>query len=100
MFVSVMKKPPKPQKSSEKRQQEVECMIEKFLELGFPLEDPGVQEFIKITREYSENGIGSSGVIRFDEHKRLLKYILSVQPHVESRMVLEHTGKSTSSMMS
>lgn len=88
-----MKKPPKPVKAAEKRQQEVESMMEKFLELGFPLEEPGVQEFVKVTRDYSENGIGSSGIIRFDAHNRIMKYILSTQPHVESRMLLEYTGK-------
>lgn len=88
-----MKKPPKPTKPAEKRQQEVESMMERFLELGLPLEHPNVQEFVKATRDYSEKAIGSSGIIRFYDFDRIMKYILSVQPHVESIMLIEHTGK-------
>lgn len=93
MFGFVMKKPPKPVKPAEKRQSEVESMMEKFLELELPLEHPGVQEFLKATREYSEKAIGSSGIIRFNEFNRVMQYILSVQPHVESRMLIDYTGK-------
>lgn len=88
-----MKKPPKPQKPLEKREQEVESLTNQFMELGFPLDHPGVQEFIKRTKDFVFNNIGSSGTIRFDEFDRHMKYILSTQPHIESRMVLEYTKK-------
>ena len=87
-----MKKPPKPQKPLSKRELEVENLTNQFLELGFALEHPGVQEFVSITKDYIK-GIGSSGIIRFDEYDRHMNYIFSMQPHVESRIVLEYTKK-------
>jgi hypothetical protein len=86
----------KEKKNPETRQREVESLMSQFLELGIPLDEPGTQEFIKITKDFVDNCIGSSGTIKFTEFDRNMKYIFSTQPHVESRIVLEHVSGSGS----
>lgn len=83
-------------KTAEKRAEEIESIMNQFLEIGIPIETPGVQEFIKKTKSFAEDGVGDSGSIRFEEYDRVLRYVLSTQAHVESRAVLESTKKARS----
>lgn len=80
----------KNQKTKDIRQKEVDSLMQQFLELGIPLDDPGTQEFIKITKDFVDLGHGQSGSIKFLEFNRVMKYIFSMQSHIESRMVLEY----------
>ena len=75
-------------KTLEKRQKEVQTIMEKFLDLGFPLDHLGTQLFIKITKDFVNHGIGASGTINFKEFGRIMEYIFSMQPHIESRVAL------------
>jgi hypothetical protein len=83
----------KPKKTLEKRQHEVDSLMKQFLDLGFPLEHESTKEVFKIFKDFEHNGNGSSGVIRFTEFDRVMRYILSTQPHIESRVMLEYVGK-------
>jgi hypothetical protein len=76
-------------KSPEKRQEEVQIIMEKFLDLGFPLDHPGTQTFIKITNDFVNHGYNASGTINFKEFGRVMEYIFSMQPHIESRVALK-----------
>ncbi len=76
-------------KSEEKRKQEVQTIMDKFLDLGFPLDHPGTQEFIKISNDFINYGYGASGTINFKEFDRIMEYIFSMQPHIESRVSLK-----------
>lgn len=80
-------------KDAEKRSEEVDRIMNQFLELGFAIDHPGVQAFIKTARLFAEEGIGASGTVRLDEYDRTLQYVLSTQSHIESRAVLEFTKK-------
>ena len=80
---------PKNPKTFEKRQQESEKLLNEFLELGIALDHPGTQKFIKCIKEFTDNGIGSSGIILFEEYERVMQYIFSMQQHVDSRVVLQ-----------
>lgn len=83
----------KPKKTLEKRQQEVDNIMKQFLNLGFPIDHEGVQEFFKLVKDFEQNNISLSGTIKFPEFDRRMQYILSSQPHIESRVMLEYTGK-------
>ena len=86
-------KPTKPIKSLEERSKEVENISNQFLELGISMEYPGTQEFFKICKEFQINAISASGTIKFPVYNRLMRYIFSTQPHVTSRMILEHVAQ-------
>lgn len=86
----------KAKKTQEQRQSEVDKLLEQFLELGIPLEIPGTQEFIKITKEFVQQGYSSSGIIKFPEYNRILEYVLSLQPHIVSRAIFVNTAKKPS----
>ena len=83
----------KAKKSPEQRQSEVDHLMDQFLELGFPLELPGTQEFIKITKDFVQHGQSASGTIKFPEYHRVMEYIFSMQPHVVSRVNITSTIK-------
>ena len=55
-------------KSAEKRKEEVQTIMEKFLDLGFPLDHPGTQLFIKVTNDFVNHGYSASGTINFKEY--------------------------------
>ena len=80
----------KKSKSLEKRQEEVQTIMQKFLDLGFPLDHPGTQLFIKVTNDFVNHGYSVSGTINFKEFGRIMEYIFSMQPHIESRVALRN----------
>jgi hypothetical protein len=83
-------KPVKPEKTKEEREREVDQLMQQFMDFGFPLDHEGVQEFIKITKEFMYDGVSCSGTIQLTGFQRVLKYILSKRPHIVSRIVLEY----------
>jgi hypothetical protein len=80
----------KQQKTLETRENEIESLMDQFMGFGFPLDNDGVQEFIKVAKDFEMNGVASSGKINLPGFQRVISYIFSMQPHVESRIVLEH----------
>lgn len=70
--------------------QEVELIMTKFNELGLPLDHPGVQEFIKVVKDYEIHKQSASGRIPLMGFKRNIVYILSMQPHIHNRVMLEN----------
>jgi hypothetical protein len=77
-------------KTQEARSLEVEKIMSQFMELGLPLDMEGVQKFIKITKEYEKDGIGSSGFIKLVGLGRILEYKYSTRPYVTSEIVLRN----------
>lgn len=77
-------------KTPEVRAKEVEHIMEQFTELGLPLEHPGVQEFIKITKDFEMNGVSASGKIKLTGYKRQIDYLYSQKVYITSRIILEH----------
>jgi hypothetical protein len=77
-------------KNKEVRTSEVEKIMEQFTELGLPLEHEGVQQFIKISRDFEENGVSASGFIKLNGFKRILEYKYSMRPYITSSIVLRN----------
>lgn len=91
--ISLLKmKKEKPKKTLEHRQQEVDNLMKQFLDLGFPLEHKGTQEFFKIVKDFEHESVSCSGIIKFTEFDRRMRYMLTTQPHIDSQIVLEYTG--------
>jgi len=80
----------KPQKTQEQRSEEVENIMKQFMDFGLPLDHTGVQEFISISKDFVNDGIGSSGLIKLTGFKRVLEYKYSNSPHITSSVVLKH----------
>jgi hypothetical protein len=77
-------------KTPEQRAAEVDHIMEQFTELGLPLEHPGVQEFIKISKDFETHGISASGKIKLSGFKRQIDYLFSQKVYITSRIILEH----------
>jgi len=80
------------QKNPEQRKLEVENLMEQFLELGFSLEHPSTQQFIKIAKEFQTNGWSAQGVLKFREYERNMHYLFTNQPHISCSIQLKYTG--------
>lgn len=85
-----MKKTKPLPKSKDVRTTEVENIMEQFIDLGLPLEHEGVQEFIKISRDFEENGFPASGTIKLTGFKRILEYKYTTRPYITSGIVLRN----------
>lgn len=75
-------------KNQEQREQEVDKIMTNLLDIGFPIDI--LQPFIKLCKIFVETGEGCSGRIQMKGFERVLEYILSKQPHIESRVVLKY----------
>ena len=82
----------KPQKTAEERSNEVENLMNQFLDLGISIEHPSTQQFIKIAKEFKENGQSMSGTLKFPEYERKMIYLFSSQPHIQSNINFKFTG--------
>lgn len=82
----------KKEKEIQQRAFEVENLLRQIMELGFPLDHEGVQAFSKICKEFEHDGISASGSIRMTGFQRTIEYILSVRPHIESRIILKYNA--------
>ena len=71
-----MVKPMKPVKTQKQRTIEIETIMGKLLDLGFPLDHEGMIEFTKISKEFETDGISSSGSIKMTGFKRTIEYVL------------------------
>lgn len=76
-------------KTSEQREAEVENLMQQFMDFGFPLDNEGVQEFIKRTKQFVDSGLSDSGKIKLNGFNRILIYVFSKQPHITSRITLQ-----------
>lgn len=79
-------------KDQKTRLQEVMAMYMRLQELGIS-EDlcPGLGEFKKIANAFVKEGASVEGKIRLPEITRVLVYRLTMQPHIESTVVLQKT---------
>jgi hypothetical protein len=80
----------KKEKSFAHRELEIESLVNKLLDFGLPIEDQGVQEFIRVAKEFQDNGISMTGKINLYGFQRVINYVFSMQPHIESRVTLEY----------
>lgn len=76
------------QRSKEDREREVQVVLNKFNELGISSEMYGIDEFIKIAKQFIEDGIPCSGKIRVDGLHRNLHYLLSNNKKHEIQVLL------------
>lgn len=84
------KKKPKPEKTLQQRRNEVENLMQQLLDFGFPLDNDGVQEFIKTCKLFEERGISCSGKIKLTGFNRIILYVFSTQPHITSKTTLQY----------
>ncbi len=89
-----MTKKEKPQKTLEERSNEVENLMNQFLDLGISIEHPNTQEFIKIAKQFKEIGQSMSGTLKFPEYERKMIYLFSCQPHIQSNINFKFTGET------
>lgn len=83
----------KPQKTEQERQEETYKLMDQFLELGFSIEHPSTQQFLKIAKEFKEHGWSAQGILRFREYERNMYYLFTNQPHIASSIQLKFTGQ-------
>lgn len=83
----------KPQKTEQQRQDEVYKLMDQFLELGFSIEHPSTKEFMKIAKEFKDNGWSAQGILKFREYERNMYYLFTNQPHIASSIQLKFTGQ-------
>ncbi len=84
------KKKEKPTKTRQQRAEEVEPIMDQFLQLGIPIDHPGSQEFFKVCRLFESEGVSASGGIKLFGFKRIVVFVLSNQPHVKSNVRLAY----------
>lgn len=84
------KKREKVVKTKQQREEEVEPIIQEFLNLGIPIDHPGSQEFFKVCRLFEAEGVSASGGIKLFGFKRVVVFVLSNQPHVKSSVRLAY----------
>ena len=82
----------KPTKTTEVRSREARELRDKFMEIGFPMEDDAVREVLHVLQQFADEGIGASGVVRLPAWSVCARYKLSTQPHVTSELVITKTG--------
>ena len=73
----------------EERMREAHLLMEQLSTFGMSAEHKGIFEFTKILKSFQDQGISGSGKIKLFGLQRILKYTLSMQPHVVSNIVLE-----------
>lgn len=76
------------QRSKEDREREVQVVFNKFKELGISSELYGIDEFIKISKLFIEDGIPRSGKIKIEAINRNLHYLLSNNKKHEIQVLL------------
>lgn len=72
------------------RHAELDDAIAQLSALGMTTEMQGVAEFMKIADDYFQKGYHASGDIVVPGTKRRIVYKLSMQPHVQSTVVLKY----------
>lgn len=80
----------KQEKTIETRAGEVQHLMDQVLELGMPLDNDGLQQFITVAKAFETDAQSASGKIRLSGFKRILVYKFSNQPHISSSVTLVH----------
>lgn len=77
-------------KSMEDRLSEIKTIYSKLIELGLSDKNcSNLKEFKIICNDFVKNGVSASGKIKLNEVSRVLIYVLSLQPHITSNVVLK-----------
>ena len=77
-------------KSLENRLVEVKTLYKNIADLGLSEEVcPAIRTFKEICNDFVKNGRGASGTINLRETNRDLIYVLSMQSHVTSHVILK-----------
>lgn len=82
------KKPPKPVKTKEVRQQETTHIRSQITGLGLGSGNPDVAKFFDELERFTETGVAWTGDIRLHGHQRVIKAILTTRPSVTSSVSL------------
>ena len=75
-------------KRREERLREASMLRQKFLQVGFPMEDEGVREVLHRLQQFADEGTGASGTVPLPAWKVAARYKLSTQPHIVSELVI------------